>query len=74
MLNVLLENGIDPVQVIKLIRQLADYPELRRALFERAGFTLDKQGNFFEVGNDFVSFIQQIYTAKVVHQAFARAA
>ncbi|GEM_PF-2587604 len=72
-LEVLAQHGIDPAQVIALLRQIADYPETRRELFIRAGFK--PNGDGWEAGEDFVqTLLQKISLQKNSNQQMQSAA
>jgi predicted Zn-dependent protease/O-acetyl-ADP-ribose deacetylase (regulator of RNase III)/fructose-1,6-bisphosphatase/inositol monophosphatase family enzyme/ADP-ribose pyrophosphatase YjhB (NUDIX family) len=73
-LKVLVENGIDPVQVLALLRRIADYPSLRRQIFEAVGFE-PAGGSSWVVGAKFVkTVLDEVYTEKVADTILARAA
>ncbi|GEM_PF-6870396 len=71
-LKILADYGIDPAQIVTLLRQIADYPALREKLFLEAGFT-PREG-YWEVGSGFVNLIQSIYQAQAAQQAIKTAA
>gem|GEM_PF-5775634 len=68
----LLSHGVDPLQLVGLIRQLADNPEERKERFLKAGFELQTDGSWV-VGSGFVQLIQRIY-AEAGAQAAIRSA
>jgi hypothetical protein len=71
----LVSNGINPLQVIALIRQLSDYPpEKRKELFDKAGFTENREGGFWEVGSAFAARLEAIYKEQIAEAAIAKAA
>lgn len=69
----LLSHGVDPLQLVSLIRQLADNPEERKERFLKAGFELQSDGSWV-VGNGFVQLIQKIYAEAGAQAAIRRAA
>jgi len=56
----LLPKGVDPVQLVALIRELADDPELTTERFLKAGFDLQTDGSWV-VGGSFLELLQRIY-------------
>jgi SAM-dependent methyltransferase len=62
-LKTLSRHGIDPLQVVSLLRQLSDEPSLRKTLFLNAGFV--PQGEVWEIGANFIRLLADtIYQQK----------
>ena len=72
-LKVLEREGVDPTQVVALLRQIAGQPSKRHELFTLAGFI--KSGDAWEVGEGFVAvLLNKIYADKSAQQSLQRAA
>ncbi len=73
-LSSLIEKGVNPIQVVKLIRALSDNLEARKVLFERIGFKWNEKEGFWTVGKDFTQFLETIYTQSLTQQLVLQAA
>ncbi len=72
-LEVLSGNGVDPVQVVALLRQLANYPDLREELFLKAGFKPD--GQEWVIGASFITtLLNKVYAQFQAEELVAAAA
>jgi len=61
-------HGVDLIEAIGLVKQLADHPES----FHKAGFKM--RDGFFEVGDNLVILLEKVYSEFVAAQKTARAA
>ncbi|MBI4970820.1 MAG: hypothetical protein HZC17_03160, partial [Candidatus Omnitrophica bacterium] len=72
-LKVLEREGVDPTQVVALLRQIAGQPSKRHELFNLAGFI--KSGDAWEVGEGFVTILlNKIYADRSTQQSLQHAA
>ncbi|GEM_PF-2476456 len=73
-MDVLAQKGIDPIQILVLIRQIASNPASRARLFYEAGFGFNEKLRYWEVGEGFVDRLEQIYAESLGRKAVEQAA
>lgn len=72
-LKLLSEHGIDPLQVLSLVRQISDDPALRQTLFLRSGFV--SRGEAWEIGANFIRLLADtIYRQRAARETLEAAA
>ncbi len=73
-LDAFTQRGIDPIQVLALIRRMADDPNKRAQLFFEAGFDFNQDRQYWVVGQRFVQIMTQIYSEYLQSRQIAQAA